>query len=892
MIVGGILVSVLVEALHRARRRAYEREEVYSAIVNQAADAIVLIDAETLRFVEFNDAACTGLGYSRHEFSRLSVPAIQPAGESEETAANLTDRLRRGGEYFETQFQCKEGKFLYMWVSSMPVTIRRRQFLAAVWRDVTERKKAVKAMRSSEQELRSLFAAMTDVVLVLDHDGRYVKIAPTNPVNLYRPSEALLGKTVHDILPKEEADAIVHQIRRALNSDRTINFEYKLNIRSREVWFDGKISPLTENTVFWIARDISERKSAEAAVRDSEERYRTIADLSPTGIFVNVDGYFAYANSSFARIMGFDSPESMVGKTVLDYFDPAYHGTINERIRFMLETGKSVPRLEEKLVRTDGTPVDVEVAAAPIFFQEQRGILVVVLDITDRKRAEEALRESEKRYRTLFDESVDGIYVASREGTLLDANQAFLSILQYDRENLVGKDIRSIYVNPSDRDRFVQTIDASGALKDYPLLLKRSDGKEVDCLLTAHVRRGDNGSILGYEGILRDITEQKNLQRQLLQAQKMEAIGTLAGGVAHDFNNLLTIVMGFSELLLAEKQEDDREYEDLRKMFQAARSGAELVQRLLMFSRKSEPRPAPMNLNKQIVQVEKLLRRTIPRMVDIHVDLSADLPDINADASQIEQVLVNLAVNARDAMPNGGELTVRTSTVILDEEYCRLHVEASPGEYVVLEVSDTGYGMDKETIEHIFEPFFTTKERGRGTGLGLSIVYGIAKQHHGHITVYSEVGKGTVFRVYLPAIPGETKSVVETSGIMPAFGSETILLVDDEDFVRELGARILTKHGYTVLQAVNGKEALDHFEQEHSRISLVILDLIMPAMGGTECLKGLLKIDPKVKVLVASGYSADSSVRKTLQSGAKGFVTKPYRVKELLRDIRRVLDEG
>ena len=272
------------------------------------------------------------------------------------------------------------------------------------------------------------------------------------------------------------------------------------------------------------------------------------------------------------------------------------------------------------------------------------------------------------------------------------------------------------------------------------------------------------------------------------KAKNLEAIGTLAGGIAHDFNNLLTVVHGFSELLLAEKDPKHPEYADLKKILHAAQSGAELVQRLLMFSRKSEPKPVPMNLNKQIVQVEKLLRRTIPRMVDIKLDLSPDLPEINADPSQVEQVLMNLAVNARDAMPDDGKLTVRTSLVTLDEDYCRLHVEANPGEYVVLEVADTGHGMNKKTVEHIFEPFFTTREMRRGTGLGLAMVYGIVKQHNGHITVYSEVGKGTVFRVYLPPIEGEVETDVETTGIMPAFGTETVLLVDDEEFVRELGA--------------------------------------------------------------------------------------------------------
>jgi two-component system, cell cycle sensor histidine kinase and response regulator CckA len=313
---------------------------------------------------------------------------------------------------------------------------------------------------------------------------------------------------------------------------------------------------------------------------------------------------------------------------------------------------------------------------------------------------------------------------------------------------------------------------------------------------------------------------------------------------------------------------------------------------LLMFSRKAEAKPVPMDLNKQIVEVEKLLRRTIPKMVDVKIELLADLPRINADPSQVEQLIMNLALNARDAMPDKGKLTLRTNIATLDEDYCRLHVETNPGEYVLLEISDTGHGMDKETAAHIFEPFFTTKEMGRGTGLGLAMVHGIVKQHNGHISVYSEVGKGTTFGVYLPATEGEVETDAETTGIMPAFGTETVLLVDDEELVRELGARILTRHGYTVLQAEDGKKALDLFKKKRSRISLVILDLIMPEMGGAECLKELLKIDPNVRVLIASGYSADTSVKETIQTGAKGFVSKPFRVKELLQGVRNILDES
>jgi CheY-like chemotaxis protein len=371
----------------------------------------------------------------------------------------------------------------------------------------------------------------------------------------------------------------------------------------------------------------------------------------------------------------------------------------------------------------------------------------------------------------------------------------------------------------------------------------------------------------------------------------MEAIGTLAGGIAHDFNNLLQVTLGYSELLLQERKEDDPEYADLLKIFQAAKNGAELVQRMLTFSRKVEPKPIPLNLNRRILQVERLLRRTIPKMIDIQMDLSDDLAEVHADPTQVEQVLMNLAVNARDAMPDGGKLTLETKNVALDDEYCRNHAESKPGEYVLLTVSDTGHGMDKATIDHIFEPFYTTKELGRGTGLGLAMVYGIVKQHGGYITCYSEVEHGTTFNVYLPAIESQVEPDVYKTGVMPAFGTETILLVDDEEFVRDLGARILSQAGYNVLTATNGKDALDLLEKEGTQVSLVILDLIMPEMGGKECLKELRKIDPQRKVLIASGLIADPSTKESVEKGAQGFVSKPFRMKELLRQVRKVLDE-
>ena len=316
-----------------------------------------------------------------------------------------------------------------------------------------------------------------------------------------------------------------------------------------------------------------------------------------------------------------------------------------------------------------------------------------------------------------------------------------------------------------------------------------------------------------------------------------------------------------------------------------------MVQQILAFSRKTETKPRPINLNKQVEQLKKMLSRLIPKTIEVEISLDSGLPTVNADPAQIEQVLMNLAVNARDAMPNGGRLLIETQTVLLDEKYCRLHLEASQGRHALLVVTDTGVGIDRTTMDRIFEPFYTTKKPGQGTGLGLAMVYGIVKSHGGHITCESELGRGTTFKIYLPAHQAEGEADVTISGEFSALGTGTILLVDDEEFVRSLGQRILEKAGYTVITATNGQEAVEIYKEKGNQISLVILDLIMPVMDGNQCLEEILRLDPRARVLIASGYSPDGTIRETLEGGAKGFVGKPYNLKQLLKTVRDALNE-
>jgi two-component system cell cycle sensor histidine kinase/response regulator CckA len=340
-----------------------------------------------------------------------------------------------------------------------------------------------------------------------------------------------------------------------------------------------------------------------------------------------------------------------------------------------------------------------------------------------------------------------------------------------------------------------------------------------------------------------------------------------------------------------DKDKTDADYNDLQTIRQAANRAADLVRQILTFSRHIETKPRPIDLNQEVKRAEKLLYRTIPKMIAIELLLADDLKRVFADASQIEQAILNLGVNAKDAMPDGGKLTIGTENVTLTEEYCKTQVDVQPGEYVMLTASDTGHGIEEDVLDHIFEPFYSTKKPGEGTGLGLAMVFGIVKGHSGHITCYSEAGVGTTFRLYFPVHKAELKEDLATTTEIEAYGDETILLVDDEELIRDLGKRILTQRGFTVLTADDGREALEEYRNNKYDISLVILDMIMPVMGGNECLHELLNIDPDVKVLISSGFTPDVTARDTLESGAKGFVTKPFRVGKLLQAVRRVLDE-
>lgn len=527
--------------------------------------------------------------------------------------------------------------------------------------------------------------------------------------------------------------------------------------------------------------------------------------------------------------------------------------------------------------------------------------LITVIDINERKQAEASLRESEERYRTILEGIEDGYYEVDLSGNFIFFNDPVCRISGFSPDEIIGVHYRQ-YADKENavklRVIFSTVFKTRTPARTCDLQVISKDGSHRHLEISVSLILDASGQPLGFRGIIRDITERKlaeeqkaKLEAQLQHAQKMEAIGTLAGGIAHDFNNILQGINGYTQLLLLKKPEEDPDCQKLIQIQQAADRAARLIDQLLTFSRKMEGHRCSLSLNHEIRQVEQILKQTVPKMIHIDLNLENELRPVYADPIQIEQILLNLGSNAADAMPDGGRLTIETGNATLDKAFCKNHLGADPGEYVMLTVSDTGCGMEPSTVAHIFDPFFTTKGIGKGTGLGLASVYGIVKSHGGYITCYTEPGQGAVFKIYLPAIsqPVDSLEPVLPETLLPG-GSETILVVDDELPIREAATEMLSHFGYAVINAENGENALTIYREWSRDIDLVIMDLSMPGMGGYQCLNGMLLVNPRAKILISSGYATQGNAREAMQHGASGFIGKPYQLSDFITRVRAVLD--
>ncbi len=653
----------------------------------------------------------------------------------------------------------------------------------------------------------------------------------------------------------------------------------------------------------WLRREVEERRRAEAEALEEKERFRVLVDEAPLGVaLISPGGQYLYVNQMFQQLFGYSLKEVSNGRSwfELAFPDPAYRKQVLDTWRADRDgagPGKSRIRVFWVTAR-DGTEKLINFRSVGLASGEQ---LIIYEDITAREQAAKDLRRSEKRYRDLFDGITDYILTHDLQGRVLSLNRAVAAMFGQTPEELAGRSVAEV-LSPAEKDwsldEYLARITAGGR-DEGVVRVQAPDGAERYIEYRAGLVEDESGLVF-VSATGRDVTDRilaeqevRLLEEQLLQSQKMEAVGTLASGIAHDFNNILQAMGGYLQLIrVSDNPRNVLNY--VEQMERSVERAGALVRQVLTFSRRVDRPSGPVDLARELGQVADLLRKTLPKMIRIETRLAPDLRSILGDPTHIEQVIMNLGANAKDAMPDGGNLLIEADNVDLDASFCRSLPDLNPGAYVHLGVADTGRGMDPETLEHAFEPFFTTKGPGRGTGLGLSTVYGIIKAHDGCIQCHSRPETGTRFEIYLPAADtaGTDTGRVLDGRVDPPGGDETVLVVDDEAAVLEVARRILEAHGYSVLTAATGEEALDIHLDPDRRIDAVMLDLSMPGMGGYACLKQILATDPAAKVLVVSGYTAEGEVKKILEAGAKGFLGKPHRLTDMLTMLREVLDDN
>ncbi len=513
----------------------------------------------------------------------------------------------------------------------------------------------------------------------------------------------------------------------------------------------------------------------------------------------------------------------------------------------------------------------------------------------ERKKVEKALQASEFRYKRLFDSTMDGIYQTDEKARMIMINRAGAEIFGHrSPDEMIGRTVLDYWLDPAEREAFVKELWRTKSVKSYLIRAKNVRGETIYLETSSHSLEDENGKFLGIEGILRDVTGQRRLEEQYRQAQKMEAVGQLAGGVAHDFNNILSAIIGYAHLTLMKMTEDDPSRHNIEQILVSSQRATTLTQSLLAFSRKQVINPALLDVNDLLRRFEKFLLRLIREDIEFKTRCTGERLSVMADSGQLEQAIMNLVTNARDAMPHGGRLTIETRSATLDEEFLETYGYGTPGDFALISVTDTGIGMDENTKKHIYEPFFTTKEQGQGTGLGLSMVYGIVKTHGGYINVSSEPGQGTTFNIYLPIVKfhpaREEKAETEKMPVLE--GSETILLAEDDEAVRNLTTSVLRHFGYTVIEAVDGEDAIYKFIAHKNSIQLAVLDGIMPKKNGGEACREIRVLCPDIKVLFMSGYPEDTVGKQGMLQPGTNFISKPVTPTELLKKVREILDKN
>lgn len=905
-ILGVVGISRDISTQKLSEKEIAEKEQLYRTLFEGAHDAIFTMDRD--RFIDCNHMTLSMFGCSSKEdiigchpweFS----PEFQPDGRSSNVSAaeKIEAAIRGIPQRFYWKHIKKDGSLFDAEVSLSRIQLKDRILLQAIVRNITEQWQAREALNISEKKYRNIVNNAPIGFYQSNLDGQFITVNDTLATILGYESAGELWKMNigTDIYYNkgDRARLIKQYENKAIGKDIEVQWKRK---DGSPIWVQINIHTVydPQGTIQYydgFVRDITERKRTEDALRASEERYRSLFDQMLDGVYRSThDGKFVDINPAMAAMFGYDSIEEMMKIDIKRdlYFNP------DDRSSHALEVGKE--QIEEYLMRRkDGTPIWVEDHGR--YIHDENGTIVyhegMLRNITERKRSEEALRQSEYWLRESQRVARIGSYDFDIVGDVWKSSTVLDEIFGIGPDDVRTMKSWSELVHPDDRQEmllyFVNHVvgQKKPFNKEYRIV-RKNDGETRWVWGLGELSIGKDGKPYRMIGTIQDITDRFKLQHQLMQLEKVQSIGTLAGGIAHDFNNILAIILAYTSRLKRGKMDQDQLAESITSINNAVERGAALVRQILTFARKTDVTFAPMDLTDLIHEISSMLRETFPKTITIQEIFKAEIPKVNADKTQIHQALLNLCVNARDAMPNGGTITI-TATTLSRSAILRRFPNADHDAYVQIAVSDTGTGMDRETKEKIFDPFFTTKEKGKGTGLGLSVAFGVLQTHSGFIDVESELGIGTTFRIYLPAlIEQESTTVVvdEEAKEIPG-GAETILLVEDEEMLRMIVQSNLAAHGYTVIVAGDGKEAVELYRERRTEIALVLTDIGLPVMSGIEEFHQLKKIDPEVKVLVASGYFEPDVRMDLAAAGAIGFIQKPYVMNDMLMKIREVLDE-
>jgi two-component system cell cycle sensor histidine kinase/response regulator CckA len=873
--------------------------ELFRVVAENASDAIISIDHENI-ILFANPAVERVFGYSVSEILGQQVTLLMPEYFRHLHKSGVHAYVKTGQRHISwTGLQLtglhKSGAEIPLEISFGEHVRDGKHIFTGILRDVSERNRIEQALRHSQEKYAKMIHSSPDAVTLRSlPDRRYVEVNEGFTRLTGYTAEEVVGKTPSEVGIWSDNPSHVEVLEKLQRDDEVRDVEFEFRTKGGEHRY-GTVSATrltvgTDSYMLSISRDITERKKAEERL----SQLAAIVDSSFDAIIgKTLDGTIVSWNAAAETVYGYSAAE-VVGRSI-DLLAPAEQRREVDQLLDRLAHGEKIEHRETTRIRKDGQKMTVAVTLSPIRDASGKivGASAISRDITERRRVEQDLRRSEARFASLVQDAPYGIYRVTSDGQFLQVNPALVRMLGYQSEaELLERNIQTdVYAKAERGTQLIDDYWPDKDFRDVEAHWKRKNGERIIVRLSGRPVERPGGELAYFEVFAEDITERRSLEGQLLQSQKMEAIGRLAGGVAHDFNNLLGVILGQNELLQAELGSNPSIHRRTEAIDQSARRAADLTKQLLAFSRKQFIEPRVLDTNAIVQDVEKLLKRLIGEDVELTVRLSPNTGNIKIDPSQFEQILLNLAINARDAMPNGGKLILETAFVVLDETYARQHLGAKAGEFVLLAVSDTGTGMDSQTMARIFEPFFTTKPEGHGTGLGLSTVYGVVKQNNGYVMAYSEVGHGTTFRIYFPSVRA-TSEVRSQKKDQEEFakGCETILLVEDEPALRELARELLVANGYKVIEAERGEQAIQLVEHSQAPINLLLTDVVMPGIGGKQLATRLLELRPGLQVLYMSGYTDDVINNRGVLRENTFLLPKPFTRANLLRRVREALD--